>query len=198
MGRSLRNVHSKEAAPETTLPKNVLKNRIDPPETFTEMTVAEFKQEFKPDLGLPKTRGKFTEEQLALVSLHELRGVTLTSYILRAVKQGPENTNCGSKTRTDVHVWMYSATRQDKDARTGLRGKSAVVEATPSWQDNHADWTAARLEKIGASRVKVRVSGCVMYDPEHPDKMGKTRGTLWEIHPVTRIEYWTGTDWKDL
>ena len=178
--------------------QNVLKNRVDPPATFTEMTVTEFKHEFKPNLGLPRTRAKFTAAQLALVSPDELRGVTLTGYVLRAVKQGPENTNCQSPTRTDIHIWMYSATSQNKDTRTGLRGKSVVVEATPSWQDNNPAWTATRLEKIGGDRVKVKVSGWVMYDPEHPDKMGKTRGTLWEIHPVTRIEFWNGTAWQDL
>jgi hypothetical protein len=73
-----------------------------------------------------------------------------------------------------------------------------VVEATPSWQDNHPNWKARRLAKIAANRVNVKVSGWVMYDPEHPDKMGKTRGTLWEIHPNTRVEFWTGTEWQDL
>ncbi len=26
----------------------------------------------------------------------------------------------------------------------------------------------------------------------------KTRGTLWEIHPVTKIEYFESEAWKDL
>ena len=178
--------------------QNVLKNRLTAPSTFEEMTVTEFKKAFKPNLNLPQHREAFSDEQIDLVSPAEKRGVNLTGYILRAVKQGPENTNCGSPTRTDVHVWVYSGTRQDKDERTTLRGKSVVVEATLSWQDQHPNWTAGRLEKIGNDRVKVRISGWVMYDPEHPDKLGKTRGTLWEIHPVTRIQYWSGTAWKDL
>lgn len=178
--------------------QNVLKNRVTAPNAFEEMAVTEFKQTFNPNLALPRRRAAFSDEQIGVVSPEEKRGVILTGYILRAVKQGPENTNCGSPTRVDIHMWIYSGTRQDKAQRTALRGKAVVVEATPSWQDNHADWTATRLEKIASSRVKVRISGWVMYDPEHPDKMGKTRGTLWEIHPVTRIEYWTGTDWKDL
>jgi len=28
----------------------------------------------------------------------------------------------------------------------------------------------------------VRVSGWLMLDPEHPDQVSKTRGTIWEIH----------------
>jgi len=178
--------------------QNVLKNRVTAPSSFEEMTVTEFKKEFKPDLGLPRRRESFTDEQIDLVSPDEKRGVVLTGYILRAVKQKKENTNCGSLTRTDVHIWVYSGTRVDKEQRTGLRGKSVVVEATPSWIDRHPNWTASRLEEIANDRVKVRISGWVMYDPEHPNFMGKTRGTLWEIHPVTRIQYWIGTGWKDL
>ena len=178
--------------------QNVLKNRVSTPASFKEMTVTEFKKDFKPNLGLPRHRGKFTDAQINEVTPSEEMGITLTGYILRAVKQGPENTNCGSKDRTDVHIWVYSKTSQDKANRTALRSLSAVVEATPDWQDKHPDWNAKRLEKIGQDRVKVKISGWVMYDPEHPDKIGQTRGTLWEVHPVTRIEYWTGNAWKDL
>ena len=64
--------------------QNVLKNRVTAPDAFEEMTVTEFKKEFKANLGLPKTRGKFTDDQIALVSPDELRGVMLTGYILRA------------------------------------------------------------------------------------------------------------------
>jgi hypothetical protein len=59
------------------------------------MTVTEFKKEFKPDLGLPTRRENFTNEQIDLVSPDEKRGVLLTGYILRAVKQDIENTNTG-------------------------------------------------------------------------------------------------------
>jgi hypothetical protein len=51
-----------------------------------------------------------------------------------------------------------------------------------------------------ANEVKAAVlaSGWVMHDPEFPDELGKTRGTHSEIRPLTRVEYWTGTEWKDL
>jgi hypothetical protein len=179
--------------------QNVLKNRVTgPAHPLDEITVTQFKQTFTPNLGLPRHRFDFSDAQLALVAPDEQRGVVLTGYILRAVKQSPENTNCNDPARIDVHMWIYSGTSTDKAKRTALRARAVVVEATPSWQDQHPNWTATQLEKKAAARVKVRISGWVMYDPEHPDKIGKTRGTLWEIHPVTRIEYWTGTDWKDL
>jgi hypothetical protein len=34
----------------------------------------------------------------------------------------------------------------------------------------------------------VRISGWLMMDPEHPDQIGNTRGTIWEIHPIMQIE----------
>jgi hypothetical protein len=33
-----------------------------------------------------------------------------------------------------------------------------------------------------------------MLDQEHPDQLGKTRGTLWEIHPIMRIEVSRGSE----
>jgi hypothetical protein len=37
-----------------------------------------------------------------------------------------------------------------------------------------------------------------MMDPEHPDQIGKTRGTIWEIHPIMQIETRSGGTWKPL
>jgi len=178
--------------------QNVLKNRAAAPSSYEQMTVSQFKKTFKKDLKLPTRREKFTDAQLALVAPDEQRGVTFTGYILRAVKQGPETANCGSTTRTDIHVWLYSKTSPDKTVRTRLRGYAVVTEISPGWQDNHPTWSAAKLEKLAKDRVKVRVSGWVMYDPEHPPHLGKTRGTLWELHPITQIEIQNNGAWQEL
>jgi hypothetical protein len=37
-----------------------------------------------------------------------------------------------------------------------------------------------------------------MLDPEHPEQLGKTRGTLWEIHPIMKMEVERGGRWVDL
>jgi hypothetical protein len=38
----------------------------------------------------------------------------------------------------------------------------------------------------------------MMYDPTHPNAPGKYRITLWEVHPITRIEVWKSGAWVDL
>src|SRR5258707_1072083 len=48
--------------------QNVLKNRVTAPGAFEEMTVTQFKKEFKPNLGLPTRRANFADEQIDLVS----------------------------------------------------------------------------------------------------------------------------------
>jgi len=37
-----------------------------------------------------------------------------------------------------------------------------------------------------------------MLDPEHPDQVGRTRAILWEIHPILKIEVWSGNRWQEL
>jgi len=160
------------------------------------MTIAEFKTQLKPNLKTPTRRENFTQEDLGKVELHEKKCVTITAFVLRAVKQGAESANCGSKTRTDIHVWLYSKTSQDKDERNKLRSYAIVAEVTPRWLDDHPDWAHIKLEKLARDRIKVKVSGWIMYDPEHPPHLGKTRGTLWELHPITKIEAWNGSAWN--
>jgi hypothetical protein len=37
-----------------------------------------------------------------------------------------------------------------------------------------------------------------MLDQEHPDQVGRTRGTLWEIHPIMKIEVNRNGGWTTL
>jgi hypothetical protein len=37
-----------------------------------------------------------------------------------------------------------------------------------------------------------------MFDPEHTNHLGKYRMTLWEIHPITRIEVFQNGAWIEL
>ncbi len=48
-------------------------------------------------------------------------------------------------------------------------------------------WTISALKRLAERHERVRISGWLMFDGEHPDQIGKTRGTLWEIHPVMPV-----------
>jgi hypothetical protein len=78
---------------------------------------------------------------------------------------------------------------------------SVNVETTPRirakpgfhWDDNQIS------TRLGAGQL-LRISGWLMFDPEHLSSVGQSRATLWEIHPITKIEASTdgGKTWVDL
>jgi hypothetical protein len=37
-----------------------------------------------------------------------------------------------------------------------------------------------------------------MFDPFHRNHLGTFRKTLWEVHPITKIEVWQDDAWVDL
>lgn len=91
--------------------------------------------------------------------------------------EGPESCNCHSKTRRDFHIWIT-----EPGARN--RRNAVIVELSPPEQDLHPD-VAASLPAL-KGRI-VCATGWLFFDPEHPSQLGKTRWTLWEVHPVTDI-----------
>ena len=54
------------------------------------------------------------------------------------------------------------------------------------------------MGQIVKKKQRVRISGWMMLDPEHPDQVGKTRGSIWEIHPIMKIEVNQNGSWVDL
>ena len=62
-----------------------------------------------------------------------------------------------------------------------------VVELSPRLLDAHPKWPALANAAF-QNGLQVRISGWRTWDQEHPDQIGGTRATLWEIHPVLRIE----------
>jgi hypothetical protein len=115
------------------------------------------------------------------------------AYLIRVAKEGPESPNCHATADSDVdyHQWIVANPTDD-------RPKAVVVEVTPRLRAKHPGWTLANFQKLAQSKARVRVTGWVMLDPEHPDQVGKTRGTIWEIHPVTRVEAFQNGQWVDL
>src|SRR5206468_439741 len=108
--------------------------------------------------------------------------VSIEGYLFNAQAQGAESNNCHAvPPNTDYHIWLTAGPGQD-------RTQSIVVEVTPRVRESHPKWTVAALRAIAHNNERVRISGWTMFDPEHPDQVTKTRGTIWEIHPVMKIE----------
>jgi hypothetical protein len=46
------------------------------------------------------------------------------------------------------------------------------------------------LQAYAGHASRVRITGWLFLDNDHPTDLDRQRATLWEIHPVTRIEVW--------
>jgi len=170
---------------------NLLKNRIDPgnyvPVSFDSVI----------NLTWPKTierkdRAKWSGPDKATVSKYEGIPISVEGYLFGARESGSESANCHgtSHDMVDWHIWLTKTAGED-------RTHSIVVEATPRIRPNHK-WTIKILDELVKNRTEVRISGWLFLDPEHPDQIGQTRGTIWEIHPIMQIEVQQNGVWVPL
>ena len=125
----------------------------------------------------------------------EARGVALEGYLLGFKLEGPESPNCYAPDRHDFQMWLGGKKPATNEESKTFRVESVVVEPTPLMQDKHPTWTKAAFMKLLSRRI--RVTGWMMFDPEHPEQIGKTRATLWEVHPVMKIEVFQGGQWVE-
>jgi hypothetical protein len=104
-----------------------------------------------------------------------------------------EGTNChfNASSDTDTHMALV-------DGVGGAEKTSVVVEFTPRFLKAHPNWKKSALSPWLNSDNPVRISGWLMLDPDHRNHLNRFRSTLWEIHPITRIEVWKDNAWVDL
>jgi hypothetical protein len=161
---------------------NRLKNRID--------SAAWKPIPFETVLDLPwpadvtrRARAEWGTSDSIAVDRHEGLPVSIEGFFVAAKQEGPEATNCHGADRTfrDWHIWL--AAEPGKNRR-----RSIVVETTPAIRAVHPEWSLTTIHQLVRDSIPVRVSGWLLLDQEHPEQLGKTRGTLWEIHPVMEIE----------
>ena len=111
----------------------------------------------------------------------EADGVRIEGRLIAIRTSGTEACNCGKDNQRDMHVWIAT-----KAASAAKANRSMVVELsprTPSLQALHD-----KLVELAKKGTRVRVRGWMLWDEEHGSEVGKSRGTLWEIHPVHKIE----------
>lgn len=169
---------------------NTLKNRVDEAQ-WQPTTVQALLDLTWPEAIEQRPRSRWSQADAEAVAQHEGTPVQVEGYLVQAKKMSPETCNCHSVQNVDYHIWLVD------DAQKG-RDRSVVIETSPRVQAVHSAWTLRRIQQLARDKEKVRISGWLLMDPEHPDQIGKTRGTIWEIHPVMQIETLVAGRWTPL
>jgi hypothetical protein len=170
---------------------NARKNRTDDPAEYHSVTWKAVDVLPYPDA--PKTLEKWTSAQLAEIEPYEGVAVSVVGYLAAIKVEGAESTNCHFTAATEVDWHMPLVQSEGDDESTSI-----VVETTPRMRKLHAKWTKAALSPWVDSAEPVRISGWALLDPEHRAHLGKFRDTLWEIHPITKIEVFQDGRWVNL
>lgn len=131
-------------------------------------------------------RNQWTAGETAAVARYEGAPVQISGYLVGYRLEVPEPPNCYATDARgkDYHLWL-------SEVAHGRQKSSVVVEVTPRVRVSHPGWTEARLAALVETQAPLRVSGWLMLDQMHPEKVGGNRITLWEVHPIMRL------DWQD-
>lgn len=138
-----------------------------------------------------QTRANWSAADAAQVAKYEGIPVQVEGWLAGAKSQGPESCNCHSPDDVDNHLWIVDSPSKD-------RTQSVVIEVTPRVRAQHPGWAFERIRPLVDGQTKVRISGWLLMDQEHPDQVGKTRGTIWEIHPIIAFDIQRGNSWVEL
>ncbi len=180
---------------------NIRKNRTDIPATYHLVTWDAINNTAFPQ-GAPRSRANWSDEQLAQIRAFEGAAVAVEGFLFKVkvektspnAKKGGESTNCHFRLADDVD-WHMPLTSHSSDGED----LAVIVETTPRIRAQHPNWTTNNMKPFTHTGKKVRISGWLMLDPEHQDMInGGLRSTLWEIHPVTKIEVFSNGQWVDL
>jgi hypothetical protein len=171
---------------------NRLKNRIDNGTYLPVQFDALEKLKWPTDTER-KRHASWSASDTAQIERYEGIPLAVEGFLEGAKEEGPETPNChgADLPQHDFHIWLTKTAGED-------RTRSIVVEMTPRVRPQHPAWRVDVLTRVAASRARVRVSGWMMYDPEHPEQLNQTRGTLWEIHPITQVEVQQQGQWITL
>jgi hypothetical protein len=171
---------------------NRLKNRIDEGNYVAVPFDAIAQLEWPQSVGR-RRRAKWSASDTERVARYEGIPVSVEGYLARTKLEGPESANCHGADNEfrDFHIWLTKTPNEDRKG-------SIVIETTPPVRAKHPNWRTDLLGQIARKDQRVRISGWLMLDPEHPDQVGKTRATIWEVHPVMKIEVLDGDRWTDM
>lgn len=186
---------------------NHQKNRTDEPSSYHDVSWNAVATLPFPRNHLSRRTGDahpWPAADLAAIASYEGIPLRIVGFLANAKVEGKESTNCGQTdtARVDWHLYLTKGPRQKTR-------QSIVVEVTPRVRPDHPSWNVDTLKAIAQRGDTVRISGWLMLDPEHWDQMWKysgpsdttgikARATLWEIHPITKMEVRRGGQWLSL
>ena len=172
---------------------NSLKNRDKSPKQAHVYTVTQLVNAAPSTLPQRRVhRSSWTAQQQDLAAKWESRAVWVEGYLLHVVKEGKEACNCGSTKYVDHHLWLAPSP-------FASRTQAMVVEVSPRVWPSHPHWDDANtFRQIINAKTKVHVAGWLTWDQEHKEQLGKTRRTLWEVHPIHSIKVLKGSKWVTL
>jgi uncharacterized protein YgiM (DUF1202 family) len=141
-------------------------------------------------------RKNWTAEQIAEITPFEGAAVRTTGYLVAFKPQSGgsgEGTNChlSAASDTDTHMALVEDVGDAEKS-------SVVIEFTPRFLKLHSNWKRSVPSPWLNSDNPVRISGWLMIDPDHRNHLNKFRSTLWEVHPITKIEVRKDNQWVDV
>ncbi len=171
---------------------NLLQNRVDDgkyvPVSFDSLTT----------LTWPKSVEQvdmkdWSPTNRAFISQYEGVPIMVEGYIVNIREDYPDPANCNRANGSNLD-WRISFTQNPKDDRS----QAIIAMVTPRVRFDH-QWTIDLIHAvIMGDHIPVRMYGWLYFDPQHPDEVGVTRATLWEIHPVMQIEVSQNGRWLPL
>jgi hypothetical protein len=163
---------------------NRKKNRIDSATTYLALPWKTIAQLPWPRGTGFRFRNQWSRGERDAVARYEGVAVQVEGYLAGHRLEVPEPPNCYSNEprHKDYHMWLSESPHRKKR-------QSIVVEITPRVRATHPEWTEARLAALQRAQSRIRVSGWLMLDEMHPEKIEGNRITLWEVHPIMRLEW---------
>ncbi len=173
---------------------NARKNRTDVPGSYHEVTWSALQSLAYP-LHAPRSLTQWNSQQTEVIQPFEGAAVSVVGYFVKIKVEDTgsgESTNCHFVNPEEVDWHMPFAENAE-----GAEASAVVAESTPRIRKDHPMWTPPNLSPWVNSTSPVRISGWTLLDPEHGAQVGKYRSTLWEIHPITKIEVFKDGQWVD-
>jgi hypothetical protein len=189
--------------------QNTSKNNFcatGPPRSLSIQDLIGLQQQVESDKSIPfgnsdshpltNSAGPATDRS-ALETLGEGTEVVLTGYVKVARQEGAESVNCGKNVPNqpvyhDIHISIV-------DSPNDAECTGVVAEMIP--HDRPASWTPTLVNQVAKKGLPVRLTGNLMFDSSHSPCQNGTavsgdpsRSSLWEVHPIYRIEVCTQSD----